>query len=103
MTDVREAALGGRGPHDELSRARRKVAALKGLYLHGSIYAVVLVGLFIVNWLSGEAWWVQWVVIGWGIGVGCHVVAVYFDVSNRVAEWEHRKVEELLQTQPPPR
>jgi hypothetical protein len=79
-----------------IRRARHKVAALKGLYIHASIYVVVILGLVLINWLIGDDWWVQWVVIGWGIGVASHAVAVYWDASDRVARWEERKVQELL-------
>lgn len=103
MSDVRQTEPANFIPHDELSRARRKVAALKGLYIHGSIFAVVMIALFFVDLLSGSDWWIQWVLIGWGIGVASHAVAVYFDVSNHVAAWEERKLDEILQSQPRPR
>lgn len=96
MPDFRAADLEGRIHQSALTRARRKVAALKGLYVHAAIFAVVVLGLVAVDWLSGAGWWVQWVFIGWGIGVASHAVAVYFDVSERVAEWEDQKVQQLV-------
>lgn len=96
MPDSRDGVLEGRIYQSALTRARRKVAALKGLYVHAAIFAVVLVGLVLVDWLSGAGWWVQWVFIGWGIGVASHAVAVYFDASERVAAWEDRKVQQLV-------
>lgn len=96
MPSEQQVDLNGRVRESALARARRKVAALKGLYIHGAIFVVVLTGLVVVDWLSGPGWWVQWVLLGWGIGVASHAVAVYFDVSERVARWEDRKVEELI-------
>lgn len=96
IINERQGDLAARIEQSALARARRKVAAIKGLYIHAAIFVVVNAGLVVVDWLSGEGWWVQYVLIGWGIGVASHAVAVYFEASERVAEWEDRKVQELL-------
>lgn len=94
--ETAQGDLATRIQQQSVARARRRVAALKGLYVHASIFAVVLAGLAVIDWLSGGDWWVQWVALGWGIGVVSHAVAVWFDASDRVARWEDRKVRELL-------
>jgi uncharacterized membrane protein YdjX (TVP38/TMEM64 family) len=89
-------------PHSErnserLARARRKVAALKGFYAHLLIFVVVLLGLTLVNLVTGPPWWVLWVLFGWGIGVVAHALAVFAATRTAVAEWERRKLREFMQ------
>src|SRR5262249_44643154 len=80
-------------------RAVRRVAAIKGFYVHLAAYLVVNIGLFIVNAVSDSGWWVQWVVLGWGIGVAAHALAVFGHGSKFVTEWEDRKIKQLMAEQ----
>jgi fatty acid desaturase len=75
---------------------RRKVAAIKGFYVHFAVFLVVICGLFVLDWLTGAGWWFQWVLLGWGAGVLAHAVGVFSDASRRVAAWEERKVREMM-------
>lgn len=75
--------------------ARRRVAAIKGFYAHLAVFVLVLAGLFFLNAFSGGAWWVLWVLFGWGIGVAAHAFGVFGRTPQMVADWEARKVEEL--------
>ena len=81
---------------ERLAHARRRVEALKGFYLHLFIFVLVLAGLAVVNAASGGPWWVLWVLLGWGIGVLAHAFAVLGQGSRVVADWEERKLKELL-------
>ena len=54
---------------EKLARARRRVEALKGFYVHLIVFVLVMLGLVVVNALTGGPWWVIWVFLGWGIGV----------------------------------
>jgi 2TM domain-containing protein len=85
-------------PPDEarLARARRRLAALKGFYIHLLVFAVVLAGLFIVNLAAGGPWWVLWVLLGWGIGIVAHAITVFGPTSQAIADWEERKLRELM-------
>ena len=78
-----------------VAEARRRVAAMKGFYIHLFIFAVVLTGLFAINAFSGRGWWVLWVLFGWGIGVVAHAIGVFGRTPQMVAEWEERKVQQL--------
>jgi hypothetical protein len=80
-------------------RAIRRVAAIKGFYVHLAVYVVVNIGLFVVDALTGSDWWVQWVAFGWGIGVAAHAVAVFGRGSKFVADWEDRKIKQLMAEQ----
>lgn len=78
-----------------LAYAKRRVDAMKGFYIHLAIFGLVLAGLFIVNALTGGSWWVQWVLLGWGIGVVAHAAGVFGRTPRAIADWEQRKVNEI--------
>jgi hypothetical protein len=88
----------GTPPVDEerLARAKRRLAALKGFYLHLFIFVLVLAGLTLVNAAVGGPWWVLWVLLGWGIGIVAHALAVLSQGSRAVAQWEERKLRQYL-------
>jgi len=79
-----------------LVEARRRLAALKGFYIHLSVFVLVLAGLLIINSLTGGPWWAVWVFLGWGLGVLAHALALWTHGSRRVAAWERRKLEAYL-------
>jgi 2TM domain len=83
--------------------ARRRVAAMQGFYIHAGVFAAVMLVLLIINAVSGGTWWVQWPLLGWGIGLLAHGLAVFGSAlfglqSFRLfsAEWEERKVKEIV-------
>jgi hypothetical protein len=79
-----------------LARAMRRVAALKGFYIHLFIFVLVLTGLTIINAAVGGPWWVLWVLLGWGIGILAHGLTVFGQSSRIIADWEERKLRQLL-------
>ena len=79
-----------------LAHARRRVAALKGFYVHLVVFALVLMGLLLVNSATGGPWWVLWVFLGWGLGVCAHGLAVAGLRSRTIAAWEERKLQDYL-------
>jgi hypothetical protein len=80
----------------KLARAKRRVAAIKGFYIHLSVFVLVLAGLFAINAASGGSWWVLWALFGWGIGVVAHAFAVFGRKPQAIAAWEERKVRQLV-------
>ena len=92
-----ETAPAARAASEErVARARRRLAALKGFYVHLFIFALVLAGLTIINAAVGGPWWVLWVLLGWGIGVVAHGLAVLGQGSRAIADWEARKLREFM-------
>jgi 2TM domain len=83
-----------------LRDAKRQVARLKGFYVHATIFALVLLGLLGLNVWIGQPYWVQWVFLGWGIGLTGHAVAVFGQRVNFTANWEARKLKELMNEKP---
>jgi hypothetical protein len=80
---------------EKLERAKRQVAAIKAFYIHLTVFILVMVLLFTINALSSPVWWVQWPLLGWGIGVLGHALAVFGRAPARIASWEERKIQEL--------
>lgn len=80
----------------EYRRAKRQVHLLRSFYIHLSVFIPVMVLLLAINIATGRGWWVQWPLMGWGIGVGAHALVV-FGVSGWLGpDWEERKIKELM-------
>lgn len=79
-----------------LAYAKRRVAAIKGFYIHLLIFALVLAGLFVINVAGGGQWWVLWIFFGWGIGVVAHAFGVFGHAPRAIADWEERKIKKLV-------
>jgi hypothetical protein len=72
------------------------VAALKGFYIHLLVFVLVLAGLAVINLAMGRRWWVQWVFLGWGVGVLAHAIVVMGRMPQVIARWEERKLQQFL-------
>jgi hypothetical protein len=83
-------------------RARARVQAIKGFYVHASVFVLVNIGLFIINaltsGLSEGIWWFYWPLLGWGIGLGAHALGVFgFGGGGPLGQgWEERKTREMM-------
>ena len=79
-------------------RARARVQALKGFYIHAMAFVLVNVALLGINALVGGVWWFYWPLIGWGIGLGLHALAVFGFGGGRPLgrAWEERKTREMM-------
>jgi hypothetical protein len=63
---------------DQLAQATKIVDARIGFCIHLAVFAVVNAGLFAINLTtSTEHLWFRWPVLGWGIGVFFHALAVF--------------------------
>ena len=79
-----------------LAEAKRQVAAIKGFYIHLAVFTAVLVLLLLIDLGTGRGWWVHWVLMGWGIGIVAHALAVYGRKPRFVSDWEQRKLRQLV-------
>lgn len=43
-----------------------------GFRIHAITFVASIALLLVINLLTGSPYWVQWVVLGWGIGLFCH-------------------------------
>jgi hypothetical protein len=82
--------------HQKAVRAQERVYEITGFYLHLAVFVVVIIGLFFVNMATDPGdWWVQWVVLGWGIGVLTHALAVFGRLPKAFVDWQLRKIKEI--------
>jgi hypothetical protein len=79
-------------------RARARVGALKGFYIHTTAFVVVNIALFAINMGVGGGWWFYWPLMGWGIGLSVHALAVFGFAGGGPwgREWEERKMRQMM-------
>ena len=78
-------------------KAKERVEAIKGLYIHLIVYVVVNLILFSINMIaSPTGLWFFWPLMGWGIGLALHVFSVFGIGRWLNAGWEERKIRELM-------
>ena len=59
-------------------RARRRVAAKFGFYIHLGVYLAVNILLVVINLLySPQRLWFPWPLFGWGIGICFHALGIF--------------------------
>jgi len=79
-------------------KAKERVEALRGFYIHLIVYAVVNLILFSINMIvSPDSLWFFWPLMGWGIGLAMHVLSVFGPSLWFGADWEQRKIQELME------
>ena len=77
--------------------AFNQVRKLKGFYIHLAQYVLVIAVLTVINVLTTpNRWWVQWVVMGWGVGVFFHWLQISERFSLFGSKWEKEQVEKRL-------
>ena len=83
----------------ELRRLAERRADVKlGFRTHLFAYLLVNAGLVVINLVTSPGYfWAIWPIIGWGLGLAAHFVAVYHfggDVRERAVEAELRRLKE---------
>ncbi len=81
---------------EALRRARKQVKEIRAFYISAGMYALVIPCLWILNLSIGGRIWAYWPTLGWGIGLTIHGLSVFAGGSFFGAEWEEKKVEELM-------
>ena len=77
--------------------AKMRIEEIKAFYVHAGIYGVVNTLLIIINWMNfDEVWWSLWALLGWGVGLAIHAMAVYGPISTLMQRWEQRKIAQLM-------
>lgn len=98
------------GSDEALRRARLHVRRLRGWITHASIYALVITGLWIGWLVLGDAGlpsraanarfpWPLAPMLGWGLGVAIHGVAVWAKTSRVAGDWEARQMARYLEAE----
>ena len=82
---------------DAYRKAKGRVEAKLGFYWHLGVYLAVNALLVIINLsTSREYLWFKWPLLGWGIGVFFHGLAVFRLSSGRLADMKERMIAEEM-------
>lgn len=82
---------------EEENRIIEHVKDIKGFYSHLINYTVVVMGLFLINFLTSPGYyWAWWAALGWGIGLISHGISVFEVYSFFGADWEKKQIEKRL-------
>ena len=89
-----------RSPEEQAryENARNRAQALRRFYEHLILFAIVNLGLFLIDFFTSPgSYWFYWVTLGWGIALAIHAYRVFF--ANRVLtdEWEEKKTREYME------
>ena len=105
MTDLEQLCAKTINKGDEMNteeikyqKAKESVEAIKGFYIHLTVYVVVNLILFAINMIaSPTSLWFFWPLMGWGIGLALHVFSVFGIGRWLSADWEEQKIRELME------
>ncbi|WP_085298860.1 2TM domain-containing protein [Cognaticolwellia mytili] len=82
---------------EEENRVIEHVKDIKGFYSHLINYTVVVMGLFLINFLTSPGYyWAWWAALGWGVGLISHGISVFEVYSFFGADWEKKQIEKRL-------
>lgn len=80
-------------------RAEKRVKKLKGFFYHAAAFFFIIPALAFINY-QGNGWrymWFLWPVLGWGIAVMIHAVAVFGIVPFLKEDWERKKIRQFME------
>ncbi|MFK7773046.1 MAG: 2TM domain-containing protein [Saprospiraceae bacterium] len=78
-------------------KAKRKVIAKKGFYIHFGIFCATALFLFTINFLtSPRFWWFLFPTLGWGIGIVAHYLGVFGLSGPSGEDWEEKELEKEM-------
>jgi hypothetical protein len=78
-------------------KAKKRVEARIGFYIHLAVYVGVNVLLIIINLsVSPQQLWFQWPLLGWGIGLFFHGMSIFVFSGRRLREAKERMIEEEI-------
>ncbi|MGV3615923.1 MAG: 2TM domain-containing protein [Fimbriimonas sp.] len=80
----------------ETERKEFETHVFRDLWSHVAIYVAVNVGLIGMDLIPDGHWdWAHWPLLGWGIGVACHVASVFWssadDEAKAFREWKAKR------------
>ena len=93
-------------------KAKKRIKAKKGFFIHFGVYAATSAFLFAVNYLTfsdSGIWWAFFPALAWGIGIVAHYISVFgvgivsqfiasFGFDPPIEEnWEEKELEKEIQ------
>lgn len=79
--------------------------AINGFYTHFVVFLAVIAGLALVNLVTGDSFWIQWVVLGWGAGIAFHAFMIFVrrpQQEQKLREVRRAREEQRLSEATPP-
>lgn len=74
-------------------KAAQRAEELTGFRIHLTVFVLVNMLLIAVNWAtSPDQWWAQWPLLGWGIGILAHGLAISSTVQQRTSRMHLRRI-----------
>jgi len=81
-------------------QAKERVTALRGFYVHLTVYVIINLGLFAINMLASPgSLWFFWPLMGWGIAIVLHALRVFGSGGLSGTDWEERKIREIMENE----
>ena len=79
-------------------RAKKKVEAKLGFYIHLAAYIVVNILLIIINLSTSPGYlWFKWPLLGWGIGIVFHALGAFVFSGGSIIK--ERMIEKEIEKQ----
>ncbi|BBN83694.1 XRE family transcriptional regulator [Pseudoalteromonas sp. A25] len=73
------------------------VKAIRDFYSHALTYAIIIVFLFILNYITNPGYiWAWWAALGWGIGLASHGLSIFEVFDFFGPRWEKKQIEKRL-------
>ncbi len=80
-------------------KAKNRVLAKKGFYIHFGIYVIFSLFLFAINLLTDPAdYWFYYPVLSWGVAIALHYLVTFGVPGSDILsqEWEQRELEKEM-------
>ena len=79
-------------------RAKKRVEAKIGFYIHLAVYVGVNLLLLIINLTSSpQSLWFMWPLLGWGIGLFFHGLSVFVFSGRRLEAVKEKMIQEEME------
>ena len=83
---------------NKYQKAKKRVKEIRGFYTHLGVYVLINAMLLLIDiTMSPDILWFYWPLLGWGIAVALHALRVFGAGGRFGAEWEERKINELME------
>lgn len=82
---------------EKYRKAKERVEEIKGFYIHLFFYLLINCVLLAINLiLVPNHLWFYWPLMGWGIGIAAHGLAVFGLGGFLGKEWEEKQIKKIM-------
>lgn len=82
-------------------RAKKRVQAKIGFYIHLAVYVGVNILLIIINLATSPQYlWFRWPLLGWSIGLFFHGMSIFVFSGGKFKEIKEKMIEEEMKREP---